>query len=84
MTEHCFFCSSSNIDVSPMSDRRCPDCDVQMEQTTMTAEGVGDLYVETERDGGILDRLGVGQQTPVHTFLYPECGLTRLYADLSE
>ncbi|MDS0255937.1 hypothetical protein [Haloarcula argentinensis] len=67
-----------------MSDRQCPDCDVQMEQTNITAEGVGDLYVETERDGEILDRLGVGQQTSVHTFLCLECGLTRLYADLSE
>ena len=70
--------------MSPVSGRQCPDCDVQMERTNITAEGVGDLYVETERDGGILDRLGVGQQTPVHTFLCPECRLTQLYADLSE
>jgi rubredoxin len=68
----------------PMSDRRCPDCDVQMEQTSVTAEGVGDLYVETERDGGVLDHLGVGYQTPLHAFLCPECGATQLYADLSE
>lgn len=54
-----------------------------MEQTNVTAEGVGDLYIETERDGGILDRLGVGYRTPLSACLCPECGLTRLYADLS-
>lgn len=67
-----------------MSERPCPDCDVEMAQTNVTAEGVGDLYVETERDGGILDRLGVGYRTPLSARLCPECGLTRLYADLSE
>ncbi len=50
----------------------------------MTAEGVGDRYVETDRDGGLLDRLGVGEQTPLYASLCPECGLTNLYADLSE
>jgi hypothetical protein len=54
-----------------------------MEETTATAEGVGDLYIETERDGGILDRLGVGSHTSLDAYLCPECGLTRLYADLS-
>ena len=67
-----------------MSERYCPDCDVQIEKTNVTAEGVGDLYVDTERDGGVLDRLGVGNQTPLHAFLCPECGLTQLYTDLSE
>ncbi len=68
-----------------MTDQHsCPDCDVTMEKTKVTAEGVGDLYVGTERDGGVLDRLGVASHTPVHAFLCPECGLTRLYADLSQ
>lgn len=67
-----------------MSERSCPDCEVQMERTAVTAEGVGDLYVETERDGGVLDHLGVGYQTPLHAFLCPECGLTRLRAELPE
>jgi predicted RNA-binding Zn-ribbon protein involved in translation (DUF1610 family) len=71
------------MDVNTMSERQCPDCNVQMEETNVTAEGVGDLYVETERDGGVLDRLGVGYQTPVRSFLCPECGLTRLYAEIS-
>ena len=55
-----------------------------MEKTNVTAEGVGDLYVETERDSGVLDRLGVGYQTPLQALLCPECGLTQLYAELSE
>jgi hypothetical protein len=55
-----------------------------MEKTDITAEGVGGLYIETERHGGVLDRLGIGEQTPVHAFLCPECGLTRLYADIAE
>lgn len=67
-----------------MSERHCPDCAVQMEPTTVTAEGVGDLYVETERDGGLLNRLGVGHHTSLSAFLCPECGMTRLYADLPE
>lgn len=54
-----------------------------MEKTNVTAEGIGDLYVETDRNGGVLDRLGVGHQTPLHAFLCPECGLTQLYAELS-
>jgi hypothetical protein len=67
-----------------VSDRTCPRCDVSMERTTVTAEGVGDLYVETDRDGGVLDRLGVGEQTPLHAALCPDCGLTELYADLDD
>jgi hypothetical protein len=68
-----------------MTDQRhCSDCDVAMERTNITAEGVGDLYIEAERDGGVLDRLGIGYQTPIHAYLCPECGLTRLCADLSE
>lgn len=40
-----------------------------MEGTDVTAEGVGNLYVETERDGGVLDRLSIGHQTPLRAFL---------------
>lgn len=55
-----------------------------MEETTVTAEGVGGLYVETDREGGVLERLGIGDHTPLDAFVCPECGLTRLYADLAE
>lgn len=67
-----------------MSNRHCPDCDVRMERTNVTAEGVGDLYVETEREGGVLDRLGVGYQTPINAFVCPECGTIKLYAASSQ
>lgn len=67
-----------------MSKRYCSECDVAMEKTSVTAEGVGELYVVTERDGGVLDRLGVNSHTPLHAFLCPECGKTELFADLSE
>lgn len=67
-----------------MDDRSCPCCDVAMEATAVTAEGVGDLYVTTERQDGILKRLGIGESTALDAFLCPECGLTQLYADLAE
>ena len=67
-----------------MSERYCPSCEIQMEKTNVTAEGIGDLYIETERDDGVLNHLGVEHQTPLHAFLCPECGMTQLYADLSE
>ena len=66
-----------------MSQRNCPDCDVPMKKTNITAEGVGDLYAETDREDGILNRLGIEQQTPINALLCPECGLTQLYADIS-
>ncbi|RCU44220.1 hypothetical protein DU504_15605 [Haloplanus salinus] len=65
-----------------MDERQCPDCGVDMEKTAVTAEGVGDLYVETDREGGVLERLGIGYRTSLQAFLCPECGLTTLYADL--
>jgi predicted RNA-binding Zn-ribbon protein involved in translation (DUF1610 family) len=67
-----------------MRERHCPSCGVRMERTNVTAGGAGELYVETERDGGILDRLGVDHQVPLSALLCPECGATRLRADLSE
>jgi hypothetical protein len=65
-----------------MDKRQCPDCGVDMANTTVTAEGVGDLYVETDREDGVLERLGIGYQTPVHAFLCLECGLTKLYPEI--
>lgn len=67
-----------------MADRSCPQCDVTMEATSVTAEGVGDLYVTTERSDGVLKRLGIGESTALDAFLCPECGLTQLYADIAE
>lgn len=66
-----------------MADHYCPQCDVTMEKTAVTAEGVGDLYVKTERENRVLKRLGIGENTSLDAFLCPKCGLTQLYADLS-
>lgn len=60
----------------------CPDCAVSMEPTSVTAEGIGDLYAATEREDGILKRLGVDEHASIDAFLCPECGLTRLYTDI--
>jgi hypothetical protein len=45
----------------------CSDCGVGMERTQRAAEGVGDHRVETTRDAGVLNRPGVGYQTPIRT-----------------
>lgn len=65
-----------------MAHRYCSQCDREMEETTVTAEGIGDLYVKTERETGVLKRLGIDENRPLNAFLCPECGLTQLYADL--
>jgi hypothetical protein len=67
-----------------MTERHCPDCEVPMKEVGVTAEGVGDLYVGTERDGGVLDRLGVPDHSVLDPVLCPDCGLIRLYADIEE
>ncbi|AXG08137.1 hypothetical protein DU500_12235 [Haloplanus rubicundus] len=61
----------------------CPNCNVQMERTNVTADGARGLYIETER-GGMLNRLGVGHRLPLSALLCPECGVMQLYADRSE
>ncbi len=67
-----------------MIEHHCPDCDIEMEHVDVTAEGVGDLYVQTGRDGGVLDHIGVPNHTPLDPVLCPRCGLTRLYANVEE
>lgn len=67
-----------------MTECRCPDCGVGMEPATVNAGGTNALYVGTERERGILDRLGIDSYTTLDAVVCPECGLTRLYADLSE
>lgn len=65
----------------PVHDRDCPDCNVPMEVASVSAAGAAAVYVTTDRDGGLLDRLGFGESTALEAFVCPECGLTRLYAD---
>jgi hypothetical protein len=64
-----------------ISDHYCPDCEVAMEETSVTAEGVGDLYVESEREGGLLKSLGVSDHASLAAYCCPECGLVRFYTD---
>jgi len=63
-------------------DHDCPDCDVPMEAVSVSAAGAAALYVTTDRDGGVLSRLGIGESVRIGPVLCPECGLTRLYADV--
>jgi len=51
-----------------------------MRAVTVTAEGVGDLYVGTERDGGPLAALGIDEQTPLDAFACPDCGRVQFFA----
>ncbi|EMA46113.1 hypothetical protein [Halococcus saccharolyticus] len=67
-----------------MNERRCPDCDVSMTETKLTAGGQYDVFVKTDRDGGLLDRIGIDEHTGTAAHLCPECGLVRLYADIEE
>ncbi|MDG5759535.1 hypothetical protein QA600_09300 [Natronococcus sp. A-GB1] len=67
-----------------MTRRYCPKCNVEMEATAVTTAETGGLYVKTERESGLLERLGIGESTALDAFLCPDCGLTQLYADLEE
>ncbi len=62
----------------------CPDRNVHMERTNVTAERARGLYIESERDGGTLGRLGVGHRLPLSPLLYPECGVMQRHPDGSE
>lgn len=67
-----------------METRRCPDCGVTMEPTTVrTSDGFG-LTINTGKREGLLGKLGVGSTTTLEGVCCPECGLVRLYADLEE
>lgn len=66
----------------PDVDPRCPDCGVTMEAMELNASGYGVRFVSDESRGGILGKLGVKQKYGAEAFVCPECGLSRLYADL--
>jgi rubredoxin len=67
-----------------MDERRCPDCGMTMERTELSAGGQCGLFLETERDGGLLDSLGIDEHVPIDSVVCPECGLVRLYAGSDE
>ncbi|SDM45708.1 hypothetical protein SAMN04487949_1726 [Halogranum gelatinilyticum] len=67
--------------------RRCPDCGVTMERTTPVVVGGGSEVLKlrtAERAKGLLGSLGMKETIGVTAHVCPECGLTRLYADLDE
>ncbi|MXV61656.1 hypothetical protein GS429_06180 [Natronorubrum sp. JWXQ-INN-674] len=65
-----------------MDHRRCPDCGVTMEETTVRSQEGFTLTVDTGKRTGLLGKLGVGTTAGVDAVCCPECGLVRLYADL--
>ncbi|SFG61688.1 hypothetical protein SAMN04488063_2593 [Halopelagius inordinatus] len=64
------------------SQKRCPDCGVELEALEIrTAEGFT-LHVETnEPKQGILGGLGAKEKLTPTAHVCPECGLTRLYVE---
>ncbi|MFC4988227.1 hypothetical protein [Saliphagus infecundisoli] len=63
-----------------MDERRCPDCGVGMEETSVrTGDGMK-LSISTGKREGLLGKLGVGSTTSLDAVRCPECRLVRLYA----
>jgi DNA-directed RNA polymerase subunit RPC12/RpoP len=63
---------------------RCPDCGVEMEEMQFQSGGHYARFVSDENKEGILGKFGVNQTYRARAFVCPECGLSRLYADLDE
>ncbi|WP_330630152.1 hypothetical protein [Halocatena halophila] len=63
--------------------RRCPDCDVLLDQLTLRTESYADQLqvVSDERRSGILGKLGQHEKETAVPYVCPECGLVRLYVD---
>jgi rubredoxin len=69
----------------PEMEPRCPDCGVTMEEMTLQSGGGYNLsFVSDENREGILGKLGMKQRFDSQTYVCPECGLARLYADVDE
>lgn len=67
------------------TDSRCPDCGVTMEEMTVQTGGGYQLqFLSDETKEGILGKFGVKQRYDSQTYVCPECGLARLYADIDE
>lgn len=68
------------------SEKRCPDCSVEMEELTLRVQG--DAYnlalVTDEPQDRLLGRLGLNKKHGVVPYVCPEYALTRLYADIDE
>jgi hypothetical protein len=55
-----------------------------MKRTRLDAMGYTLRFVSDEEESGILGSLGVKQKFDANAYVCPECGLSRLYADLDE
>lgn len=65
--------------------RSCPDCNVSMDPVEFGMNDAWNPHVRTgEKREGLLGKIGVEEQTPVETFMCPNCGLVRQYADVEE
>ncbi|WP_302081327.1 hypothetical protein [Salinibaculum rarum] len=68
-----------------VTDPRCPDCGVTMEEMTVQTSGGHRLqFLSEENKEGILGKLGVKQRYDGQAYVCSECGLTRMYADIDE
>jgi ssDNA-binding Zn-finger/Zn-ribbon topoisomerase 1 len=63
---------------------RCPDCGVEMKEMQFQAGGHYARFVSEESKEGILGSLGGNKTYRAQAVVCPECGLSRLYADLDE
>jgi len=63
---------------------RCPDCSVETESMKLDASGYGLQFVSDENRKGVLGTLGMKQRYDAEAFVCPECGLSRVYADVDE
>jgi len=51
----------------------CPDCEIQMEKARVTAGGYR-INIKSEREKGILSKLGIDKNTPLQAHICPDCG----------
>ncbi|WP_226007652.1 hypothetical protein [Natrinema salinisoli] len=65
-----------------MEQRRCPDCGVSMEPTSLRSNDGFGLVIDTGKRDGMLGKLGLSETASVDGVCCPECGLVRLHADL--
>jgi hypothetical protein len=68
---------------TPMSpSRRCPDCDVPLEEVHYDVTHRGNkIQLDDPDSGGILSKLGIGNSTYAFAYVCSECGLVRFYAE---
>lgn len=67
-----------------MTEKRdCPDCEVEMEQARVTAGGYS-MNIKSEREEGLLSKMGIDKNIPVQAHVCPDCRLVKFYASKTE